>query len=209
MATRTSSEKTDERTAERTERLRRIFTAVTGDATPTFVERQQARRGRIPSESEVDDDLAAVVTRMRERYAFTTDLDDATLVRVVRGFYADRSDAALAETLDTDPDTVVAARIDLHLLRDEDATPPAGADADALRERFEAGADDATVAQDLGADVSAVRRYRRVLDTAREAVSVNHRFQTDFESVLATSDLDDALRANLAGDRRVFDAVKY
>ncbi|MFC6726718.1 hypothetical protein ACFQE1_20565, partial [Halobium palmae] len=62
---------------------------------------------------------------------------------------------------------------------------------------------------DLGVDEAAVCRYRRVLAAAREASSVNHRYQTDFESVLAESALEDALRTSLAGDRRVFDAVKY
>lgn len=193
--------------SKKTEQLRRIFDAVAGDSPSTFVERQQSRRGTLPTEVEVDAVLARIVAGMRERYAFATDLPDAELVRVVRGFYADRSDGTIAADLGVDAGTVADARLDLHLLRDDDASPPA--DPDVLRDRFDAGEDDATVAADLGVDEAGVRRYRRVLATAREASSVNHRYQTDFESVLAASTLEDALRTSLAGDRRVFDAVKY
>jgi hypothetical protein len=126
---------------------------------------------------------------------------------VVRGFYADHDDDAVAADLGVAAGDVVEARIDLHLLRDGDAATPA--DPETLRERFAAGADDATVARELGVDEAAVRRHRRVTEAAREAVRTNHRYATEFESALVVSDLDEALRASLASDRRVFDAVKY
>jgi hypothetical protein len=81
----------DEKTAE----LRDIFVEATGSETVT--ERQAEARGSLADAG--GEDVAGVrelVERMRERYEFETDLDDDALVRVVRTFHAEGTEAGEA-----------------------------------------------------------------------------------------------------------------
>ena len=116
----------DDKTAE----LRDIFLDTTGEETVT--ERQAESRGSLVDVDEpeaVDARLQDLVTAMRERYDFDTDLDADAYVRLVRGFYDGDDDATLAEECGGDTDTVVRARLDCHLVRDADH------DEEAIRER--------------------------------------------------------------------------
>jgi hypothetical protein len=107
----------DDKTAE----LRDIFLDATGEETVT--ERQAESRGSLVDADDpkrVDARLRDLVGTMRERYDFETALPTDAYVRLVRGFYDGASDAVLADALGVDPDTVVRARFDCHLVRDAD-----------------------------------------------------------------------------------------
>ena len=66
---------------EKTEQLRDIFLEVSEDGTVT--ERQAANRGSLSADdSDVAERVAAVIAEMRDRYEFTTGLNDGTLVLV-------------------------------------------------------------------------------------------------------------------------------
>ncbi|SEN48509.1 hypothetical protein SAMN05216388_1003225 [Halorientalis persicus] len=169
---------------EKTEELRDLFVEVTDEETVT--ERQEEGPGSLTDadEAAVADRIAAVVAEMRERYDFVTDLDADTLVTVVRGFYDGAADAAIADTLDTDPDTVFRARMDLHLLDDDDTEFPfdladlrdARADAD--------GSDAATLADTLDADPETVERALLVAETQKAIRRVSGRFRSEFEDAI-------------------------
>ncbi|RXK50151.1 conditioned medium-induced protein 4 [Halorientalis pallida] len=169
---------------EKTEELRDIFVEVTDEETVT--ERQEEGPGSLADadEAAVADRIAAVVATMRERYDFATDLDDDALVTVVRGFYDGADDAAIAEPLDETSDEVFRARMDLHLLDDEDTAFPfalsdlrdARADAD--------DPDTAALADTLDADPETVERALAAA-SAQEAIRrVSGRFQSQFEDAI-------------------------
>lgn len=169
----------DEKTAE----LRDIFTDLTDEETVT--ESQADERGSLTDtdERDVNERIEAVVERMRERYDFRTDRSVGELRRVVRGFYDGEDDAAIADALDTDPDTVFAARMDLHLLDEGDADFPF--DLDRLRDRRDAAGDDPDrLAEELDAAPRTVARALRVLETRAAIRRVSHRFQSEFEDAI-------------------------
>ena len=166
---------------EKTEQLRDIFMAVADEESVT--ERQAQQRGSLLPGDSVDDRLADVVGRMRERFDFETALDDTALTTVVTRFYDGDSDEEIAEQLECSPDTVFAARLDLHLVRDEE---PA-LDAETVRDHEDAS--DAEIADELGADPEQVARARRVVETQQEARLVSHRFRTEFEEILTDADI--------------------
>ncbi|ESS06615.1 MAG: hypothetical protein A07HB70_01336 [uncultured archaeon A07HB70] len=184
----------DEKTAD----LRDLFVETTGRESVT--ERQAERRGTLP-DGDDEGAVRAVVATMRERYAFTTALDDEALVAVVRGVHDGRDDAALAADLGVDAALVADARFDLHLVRDADREPPAGADAAALRRLAAAGASLSEAAAAVDADPAATARpYRAALADA-ESRRANSRFRDEFAALVADADLsgrltdmDDGLR---------------
>src|SRR6056297_104544 len=121
----------DEKTAE----LRDLFVDATGSESVT--ERQDAARGTLidADEESVDATARDLVAAMRERYGFSTDLDDEAYVLVARGRFEEADDEAVAAALRdalearedaaVDPDTVDAetvrrARLNLHLVRESD-----------------------------------------------------------------------------------------
>jgi hypothetical protein len=121
----------DDKTAE----LRDIFLDAT-DGEEAVTERQAERRGSlvdVDGPEAVDARLRELVATMRERYDFDTDLDVEAYVALIRGFYDGDDDDALANRLGTETKTVVQARLDCHLVRedDDDGTPAA----EASRER--------------------------------------------------------------------------
>jgi thiol-disulfide isomerase/thioredoxin len=105
-------------TNERVERLQDLYASLGGD--PVFTEHQRPERGELSDEATLKTRLGAVIDRMRERYGFRTSLDRSALVTPVRGYYAGRTDAELADRVDANPDTVARARTNLHLFRPAD-----------------------------------------------------------------------------------------
>lgn len=176
---------------EKTRQLRDIFMDVAEDATVT--ERQEESRGSLATEERVDERLREAVESMRERFDFRSDLRTATLVTIVRRFYAGDSNAAIADELgdDPDPETVRRARIDLHLVTEDDLDAPF--DLDALRDRLDEGRPTADVAEDLDASEAAVEHYRHVLETQRARKVVNDRYREEFDRLLADRDLEERL----------------
>lgn len=113
----------DDKTAE----LRDIFLDATGGE-GTVTERQAERRGSlvdVDDPAAVDARLRDLVATMRERYEFETDLEPDAYVRLIHGFYDGEDDAALAETLGVGAATVLQARLDCHLVREDDDETPA------------------------------------------------------------------------------------
>jgi len=182
---------------EKTERLRDIFMDVADDGQVT--ESQSAGRGSLADvdEAAVDERLGEVVARMRERYAFETELDDAALVTVVRGFYTGRDDDALAAELDTAPAAVTEARLDLHLVRDDDTA--GDVDATAFRRAVVEGddVDGDALADRFGLDPEQVAHYRRVVRAQAAARQVSHRFASEFEDALTEAGLSTQLTAGV------------
>jgi DNA-binding transcriptional ArsR family regulator len=177
---------------EKTERLRDIFLSVADDATVT--ERQSAARGSLSDEAAGDDEVAAVVARMRERYEFATDLDDDALVAVARGFYAGEADAAIARSVGgVGPGTVRRARLDLHLVTDRDLDAPFALDD--LRRLREAGATTGEVAEALDVSPSTVRKYGHALDAQARRRLVGDRFREEFDRLLGDGELSSHLTA--------------
>lgn len=165
---------------EKTEQLRDIFMDVADDATVT--ERQEAGHGSLPTEEGADDRVRAVVAEMRERYEFSTGLDDEALVRVVRGYYGGETDTEIGDALDVSRDTVARARLDLHLVRERDRDAPF--ELSALRALLDEGASVDEAAAELGVSASTVRRYRRVIEARVAARQVSERFRSEFEDAL-------------------------
>ena len=183
---------------EKTEELRDIFMDVTDESTVT--EQQEETHGSLSSEAEVDERLEDVVARMRDRYDFGTTLSNAELVTVVRGFYADDSDAEIARDLGDASlgKTVSRARIDLHLIRDSDTDAPF--DMEELRDLLDRETSTTDCADELDVSESTVRRYRRVVETQQERRTVNDQFREEFENVLHDRELSDRMTEDIQED---------
>ncbi|QWC19402.1 hypothetical protein [Halorubrum sp. 2020YC2] len=130
----------DEKTAD----LRDLFVDATGSETVT--ERQDAERGTLVDRDDASDAVRDLIAAMRERYGFSTPLDDDAYALVARGRFDDADDAAIAAAIresleaaseddesdaavdpaDVDAATVRKARLDLHLVRESDREVDAG-----------------------------------------------------------------------------------
>lgn len=183
---------------EKTEELRDIFMDVAEEGTVT--ERQQEGHGSLSDvdEAEIAQRLQDVVTDMRERYDFETELDEETLARIVRGFYASEDDEALASDLDLDAETVFTARMDLHLISEDDTDAPLSMAT--LRDLLAEDADTEAIAAELDAEEETIAHYRRVAAAQNRARRASHRFQTAFEDVLTDADLSIRLTAGVQED---------
>jgi hypothetical protein len=174
----------DDKTAE----LRDIFIDTTGSETVT--ESQEEMRGSLTEdERKVERRVLELIGTMRERYEFTSGLGDDDLHRVVTGFYDEETDGDIAGELGVDPDVVVAARMDLHLVRDEDRDAPF--DIEKLRRLVVEEATLEECAAKLGTDESSVEPF---------VTRANDRFRDEFEELLTDSDLSARLARNARED---------
>ena len=84
---------------EKTSELRDLFVETTGSETVT--ERQAESRGTLTDRDEaaVDERVRELVATMRDRYEFSTDLDDATYARIARGRFEEADDEAIAAAI--------------------------------------------------------------------------------------------------------------
>lgn len=180
---------------EKTEQLRDIFMEVADEGTVT--ETQTEQRGSLVRAGSVDDRLADVIERMRDRFEFETELGTERLCAVVRQFYDGDADEVIAEAIGASPAEVFEARMDLHLVRDDEVT---GVDHAVVREHLGDGVSDAEIAATVGADPEQVTRARRVRETERRARRVSHRFQTEFEEVLTDADVAAQFTAEMQED---------
>ncbi|ELZ95069.1 hypothetical protein C440_08332 [Haloferax mucosum ATCC BAA-1512] len=183
----------DEKTAE----LRDIFIETTGSDTVT--ERQSESRGSLADVDDPEEVRARVrglVTTMRERYEFETDLSDDALVSLVVGYFDGETDDALAVELDIAPATVRTARFDLHLVRESDREFPF--DADRFDKLLVGGADDDMLAETFDVPTDVIDELRPVAEADIQSTRVNHRFRDDFAELLT----DDDLSGRLAEDAR-------
>lgn len=170
---------------EKTEELRDIFMSVSEEETVT--ESQAETPGSLlDGGGDEDEQLREVLARLRERESFETDLEVGTYVALVRAFYEGDDDEAIAADLGLAPGTVLAARLDAHLLCESDTDAPV--DLGELCRR--ADDPDETVAADLGVDVETVTHYRRIVAARDAARRANHRYRTAFDDILTDADLE-------------------
>jgi len=171
----------------KTEELRDIFLDVADEETVT--ESQEAERGSLTGDDRpADERLRSVVEEMREKFAFTADLADEEYCELVGLFYDGADDDGMADALSRSADEVFAARLDLHLVRDDDPPGDVEVDLEAIRDR-PADEPPAETAGALGLDVSAVERARAVIETENRSRRVSQRFRTAFEETLTDADL--------------------
>ena len=180
---------------EKTENLRDLFVDATGSETVT--EHQAESPGSL---TDRDDDavaarVAELVSAMRDRYGFDAGLDDAGYCRVVRGFFGDEDDAAIAADLadgtgSIDPGTVRDARLDLHLVDDDDRDSPfeyaalkrvVAADRD--RDRDE-------MASEFDVDPDTVEEYAAVARADLASTRANDRFRDEFRDLLTDAEIE-------------------
>lgn len=191
---------------DKTEQLRDIFLDVADDDTVTESQRE-GRGSLVADEGSVDERLQSVIEQLREKFGVEAGLDDEALYQVVRAFYAGEDDAAIADDLGRDVETVFRARMDMHLVRDGDL--PSGRLEEAVRtvEAPPGDLDAATVgrlADECRVDERAVERAGAAIAAVGRSRRVSHRFRTAFEETLTDLDLtvrftDDAHEDGLEG----------
>lgn len=184
----------------KTEELRDIFMDVAGDDTVT--ESQEESRGSLTDRPDVETALRDVVETLRDRYGFSTDLDDDALVELVELVYDDHTDAEIAAELDADVDAfeVFLARADLHLVDDADLpdetdlVDDGGDPVATLRETREDGLD--AVADAFDVDERGARKAVLALEAIERSRAANDRYRDAFDDVLTdaalSTNLDDA-----------------
>lgn len=185
------------RMGEKTDELRELFEEVAG--TDTVTERQENERGTLsPVDDErVDRRLRGILEELGETFGFGTGLSDDQRVELVRGFYRGESDADLADTIEANEATVVAARLELHLFRDSDTDTPVPWDDFRRRLREH---EDGDVAAEFDLDLETVRQYRAVAEARDEARSVSHRFRSAYRDVIPDADLAEPLIQDVTED---------
>ncbi|QKY20351.1 conditioned medium-induced protein 4 [Halolamina sp. CBA1230] len=180
---------------EQTEELRDLFVETTGAEEVT--EDQAEDRGdladTVPAE-EAEARVRELIERMHERYEFRSTLDDDALVRVVTRFFADESDAEIAEALAVDEGTVFDARMDLHLTRETDRDAPFAMDE--LRELIVADVPLEERVDRLDADAETVDHYSQVIEADLRSTRANGRFADEFAELLTDADLRDSHAAD-------------
>jgi hypothetical protein len=184
---------------DRTDELRDLFTEVTGEETVT--ESQSESPGSLADidEDAVEERLRAVVARLRDHHDFDTALDDDALVRLVHAVYDGDDDETIAVDLDVSPETVFRARMDLHLLTDDDTDLPVSLDeARAVAERGDA--DPEALADELDTDPGVVARALRVARTQERIRTVSGRFRSEFEDALPEAALAVSLTDSVTED---------
>jgi len=182
---------------EKTEELRDIFMDVSDEETVT--ETQEEPRGSIadqPDEATVRERLRGVIEALADRYDFDSSFETATYVELVRAFYDDGSDEAIADQLGVSVEDVFRARMDLHLFREADTAAPF--DVRELRRRREES--DAALAEEFGVEESTLARYRRVVDAQDAARAANHRYRTEFDEILTDAAISGSLTESVTDD---------
>ncbi|ERG88719.1 MAG: hypothetical protein J07HX5_00865 [halophilic archaeon J07HX5] len=151
----------------KTDDLRELFQSVTG--TDAVTDRQQTVG---ESGGDTAAQLATLIDRMREQYAFETNLSTGTYEEIVRLYHDGLTDQQIGTATSQPADTVASARLDLHLVREADLNPAA------------------ETAVDVDAAVDAQQRSQRA----------SRRFRTAFASVVTDTDLSKQLTADAHED---------
>ena len=183
---------------EKTEELRDVFVDATGSETVT--ERQEASRGSLVDRDDdaVEARVAELVATMRERGEFGrgsdgSRLDDGDYERVVRGFFDDEDDEAIADALGGGGAGITAravrdARLGLHLVTEADRDGPF--EYAALKRLLAADRETEAVAAALDADVDVVREFVPVARADLASTRVNDRFRDEFRDLLTDADME-------------------
>lgn len=181
---------------EKTEELRDLFLSVSEDETVT--ESQEDERGSLAGGSgSVETRLRETLDGLREKFGFEADLSNAERRRVAEMFYEGHPDGEIAAEIDADAETVFRARMDLHLVRDDEP----GLSEDAVRTiRERPDASPAELAEVTGATPEEIRRCRAVLEAEERSRRVSHRFRTAIEELLTDVELTGHLTADTQDD---------
>jgi len=183
----------DDKTAE----LRDIFIEATGSDTVT--ESQSESPGSLTeTDRDVNDRLEELIGRMRERYAFTTTLDDQTLSQIVQAFYTDYTDREIAAERTVDPQTVFEARLDLHLVSEADRE--AEFELDELRRLIVEEVPLSERADQLDITEATARHYSKIVEADLRSTRANDRFRDEFAELLTDSDLTGQLARDARND---------
>jgi hypothetical protein len=177
---------------EKTEELRDIFLSVSDEESVT--ESQTESRGSLLGEP--GGDIEAVVEQVREKFGFESSLSDSKRVRLIEAFYDGKGDDELAEELGVGPETVFEARMELHLLRDEEPRLDE-ATVELLRESEQSAEG---LAEEVDATAEEIRRGRAVLDAKARSRRVSQRFRFAYEERLTDTELIDHLAAETHED---------
>jgi len=183
---------------DKTEELRDIFLDVTDEETVT--ESQEELRGSVAGSEGSGERLGDVIGEMHEKFAFETALSTEQLERLVRLFYDDYDDEEVGEELSISPETVFRARMDLHLVRNDD---PPGATVDEETwetARTQPDADAAALAEQTGLDGDTAERVRAVIAANNRSRRVSHRFRTAFEESVTDAELTEQFAAETDRD---------
>lgn len=173
---------------DKTEELRDIFLSVSDEETVT--ESQTADRGSVADTTDdIDERLQSVVSEMCEEFTFRTSLDAETLAEVVQLFYDGCPDEEIADTLSTDSETVFYARMDMHLVHEDEPRGIDDATVEAVRDGYASGEDPETIAADCDHDVESIERTWTVIESRNRARRVSNRYRTAFEEILTDADL--------------------
>lgn len=183
---------------EKTSDLRDIFVETTG--TEGVTEQQAAARGTLTDRdvAAADERVRELVAAMRERYGFSTDLDDATYARIAHARFEEPDDKAIASSLGTEGETVDIssevvrdARLDLHLIRQSDREVDEDAFAyEAVKQLTAEGASIIKCADALDADPDTVAKYARVARVDLTSTRANDRFGDEFRDLLTDADME-------------------
>jgi len=174
----------------KTEELRDIFLDVADEETVT--ESQEAERGSLTGDDRpVDGRLRGVLEEMREKFTFAAELSDEEYCELVRLFYDGADDGEIAAALSRSPEEIFAARLDLHLIRDDDPLGDAvgASELDAIHAMLATEDSAATIAEELGLDETTAERARAMVEAENRARRVSQRFRTSFEEILTDADL--------------------
>lgn len=180
---------------EKTEQLRDIFIEVADEDTVT--ERQEESPGTLSGGSD-ERRVYDIIERMRDRYPFRTDVANEGLYRVATAFYDDEDDETIAAELGTDEETITLARLDLHLLNDDDRE--FSFDLEVVRNGLNEDRSVEEIAEELDADVVSVDRARAVVEAENEMRRASYRFRDEFDALLADGDLSQRLTESAKED---------
>lgn len=181
---------------EKTESLRNIFMEVAEGETVT--ERQEESPGTLTGERPLEDRLTEVIDEMRDAYSFTTEESNEDLLAIAQYFYDDQEDETIADECGLSPSIVFAARLDLHLIRDEDTEGPISQKR--LRNALEEKESAQTVADEFGCDTATVQRQLAVEKTKREMRQENYRFRDRFDELLGDADVAEHMPDDVTED---------
>ena len=163
------------------DRLTDIFMDVS-QGTESTTEQQDEQRGSWrPNESDdTNTNIRETIAEMRDCYGLQTQLSDDQLVTLVKAYFEDDGDRAIARRLGdvTLDKTVTRARLSLHLFRERDTA--ADFDVDSLKDCLEAGNSGAECARRLNIGKSTANRYRRIFKAKTEARQVDHEYSERF-----------------------------
>lgn len=182
---------------QKTEQLRDIFIDLADEDTVT--ERQEESPGTLTEEDGSTRRQALdVINHMQERYEFETQLEDETLLEIAEGFYEDLSDTELADQVALEESIVFQARLDLHLVREEDREGIA--DFRRFQKAVGGGASDGELADRFEVDSEVVPRFRAVAQAERAARGAGYRYRDEFNALLGDGELQERLTEGVQED---------